>query len=121
MKNVYRIMRGKTSVTILSCVFAALFCNVNGQTANMAKPAVHAFQIPADYLREQKDIPSFWISTVEEVTAFLKNQIHKGKVEVIGKSAGGRPIYAVLYGQPREGKGTTTFSGSLGYGRSPWR
>jgi len=116
MKNVFRMIVGKLPMTVISCLFAALFGNLNSQPANTAKPAVQTFQIPADYLREQKDIPSFWISTVDEVTAFLKKQVHKGKVEVIGKSAGGKPIYAVLYGHPREGKGTTTFSGSLGYG-----
>ena len=31
-------------------------------------------------------------------------------------SAGGRPIRAVVFGHPRAGKGTTTFSGALGYG-----
>ncbi len=46
----------------------------------------------------------------------MKKNVHKGHIEVIGTSAGGRPIKAVVYGQPRKGKGTTTFSGSLGFG-----
>ena len=37
-------------------------------------------------------------------------------MKVIGTSAGGRPIHAVVYGKPRQGSGTTTFSGSLGFG-----
>jgi len=73
------------------------------------------YLIPADYLRERKEIPSFWLSTVDEVNRFLKKKVHKGDVEIIGASAGGRPIHAVLYGEPRQGKGTTTFSGSLGF------
>jgi hypothetical protein len=53
---------------------------------------------------------------VPEVTAFLKQSISKGKVAQIGTTAGGRPMNAVFYGQQRNGTGTTTFSGSLGYG-----
>ena len=37
-------------------------------------------------------------------------------MDIIGVSAGGRPIWAVHYGESRNGKGTTTFSGSLGFG-----
>ena len=37
-------------------------------------------------------------------------------MKTIGRSAGGRPIQAVFYGRPRSEKGTTTFSGALGYG-----
>ena len=76
---------------------------------------VNGYLIPSSYLRERKDIPSFWLSTVGEVNAFLKNKVSKGEVKVIGTSAGGRPIRAVFYGEPRQGKGTTTFSGSLGF------
>ncbi len=72
--------------------------------------------IPPDYLREPERIPEFWVSTLEDVNRFLDERIHRGTVETIGKSAGGRPIRAVFYGRPRQGKGTTTYSGSLGYG-----
>jgi hypothetical protein len=116
MKNVCTISGYKLPVVIISCMVATLFGDLNGQPAKTPNPAIQKFQIPEDYLREQKDIPVFWITTVDEVTAFLKKQVHKGHLEIIGKSAGGRPIYAVLYGQPRMGKGTTTFSGSLGFG-----
>ena len=97
---------------------AMLFLNDNlySQTTKSLKSGKFTFEVPEDYLREQEDMPSFWLSTVDEVHAFLKNQVHKGQVEVIGKSAGGRPIRAVMYGQARQGKGTSTFSGSLGYG-----
>ncbi|MCY7359652.1 MAG: hypothetical protein LH609_19795 [Rudanella sp.] len=47
---------------------------------------------------------------------FIKKNVHKGTVEIIGKSAGGKPIYAVFYGKARQGKGTSTFSGALGFG-----
>jgi hypothetical protein len=50
------------------------------------------------------------------VGRFLRGSVHKGTVVGIGTSAGGRPILAVFYGRAREGKGTTTFSGSLGFG-----
>ena len=72
--------------------------------------------IPADYLREVEKIPDFWVGSVSEVDLFLDTHIQKGSVENIGTTAGGRRIRAVGYGQPRNAKGTTTFSGSLGFG-----
>jgi hypothetical protein len=73
------------------------------------------FAIPPDYLREAKHIPDFWVSTFEQVQGFLDLRIRKGEAREIGRSAGGRPIRGAFYGRPRGAKGTTTFSGSLGY------
>ena len=112
--------RLKVLVRIFICIpflIAVGFFNLaNGQTVNGGQKINNSFQIPIDYLREPKDIPLFWLSTYNEVSLFLKKNVHKGQVEVIGTSAGNRPIYAVEYGQARKGKGTTTFSGSLGFG-----
>jgi hypothetical protein len=77
--------------------------------------AVPRFQIRSDYLGEPESIPEFWISSFDDVTSFLEQRIRKGRVEVIGRTAGGRPIRAVCYGEGRRGKGTTTFSGSIGF------
>lgn len=74
------------------------------------------FRIPTGHLEQPGEIPSFWRSTVEEVRDFLKTTVRKGRVETIGKTAGGRPMLAVSYGAPRRGRGTTTFNGSRGYG-----
>jgi hypothetical protein len=107
-------------ITFFTSVFLVLFSilnnNLNGQTLKSVKPVNHTYQIPQDYLREPDKIPAFWLSSVDDVTKFLERNVHKGHVEVIGTSAGGRPIRAVVYGAPRNGKGTTTFSGSLGFG-----
>ncbi len=116
LNYVYNIVGVNYLLIILSLIFTAFFSNLNGQTSKTVKKVVHSFQIPEDYLREPENIPSFWITTVDEVTKFLKNNVYKGQVEIIGKSAGGNPIHAVFYGKPRQGKGTTTFSGSLGFG-----
>lgn len=116
MNNYFKITSGKLHLIVFSLIFAAIFSNLNGQAPKSGKAVVHSFQIPEDYLREEENIPSFWITTVDDVFKFLKKHVHKGQVEVIGTSAGGRPIRAVVYGQPRHGKGTTTFSGSLGFG-----
>ncbi len=97
-------------------ISAAFSINLNGQETQPGKFGGYSFQIPADYLREPEYIPSFWLSSYNEVTDFLKKTVRKGKLEVIGTSAGGRSIYAVFYGKPRQGNGTTTFSGSLGFG-----
>ena len=76
----------------------------------------HEFpDIPKDFLREPDSIPEFWLSSVEDVFRFLDSRIRRGKVETIGRTAGGRPMRAVFYRQPRGGAGTTTFSGSLGF------
>ncbi len=74
------------------------------------------FDIPADLLREPESIPAFWVSALSDVREFLRTRIRSGTVEAIGTSAGGRKIPAVFYGQPRRGRGTTTYSGSLGFG-----
>jgi hypothetical protein len=116
MNNLSGIINVKFHFSIFLFAFAVLSSNLNGQTSETGRPGVHSFQIPEEYLREPKVIPSFWISTVDDVTDFLKKNVHKGQVEIIGTSAGGRLIRAVVYGQPRQGMGTTTFSGSLGYG-----
>jgi hypothetical protein len=71
-------------------------------------------QIRPDYLAEPGEIPAFWISTYDEIQAWLQAHVSLGKSEIIGKSAGGREIQAALYGSARQGLGTTTFSGALG-------
>ncbi|TFG67478.1 MAG: hypothetical protein E4H27_08950 [Anaerolineales bacterium] len=73
------------------------------------------FNIPASHTAEPDDIPSFWLSSVDNVTDFLNSGLTLGRVNTIGKTAGGRPIQAVMYGTPRVHTGTTTFSGALGY------
>ena len=71
---------------------------------------------PARLPARARDDPAFWVSTYADVGRFLETQVRKGTITAFGRSAGGRPIRAVVYGRPRTGKGTTTFSGSLGYG-----
>ncbi len=82
--------------------------------AGAAAPASR-FSIRRDYLVEPNSIPAFWITSLDDVGRFLSERIRKGTVQVIGTSAGGRRMQMVCYGRPRRGKGTTTFSGSLGF------
>jgi hypothetical protein len=105
-------------IVLAICVLSFLLISddLKSQVSAGTKPAAHKYQIPPDYLKEPASIPVYWKSTYDEVTDFLLKNVHKGKVEIIGTSAGGRPIRAVFYGSPRKGKGTTTFSGSLGFG-----
>jgi hypothetical protein len=91
---------------------------LSGQAKDKFKADLSKYKIPSDYLKEAPSIPSWWVSSYEDVTNFLLKNVHKGKVEIIGTTAGGRPIRAVFYGTPRQGTGTTTFSGSLGFGDS---
>ncbi|MBN1675477.1 MAG: hypothetical protein JXR37_30835 [Kiritimatiellae bacterium] len=76
--------------------------------------ATMSFDIPVEYLREAESIPSFWVTSLEEIAARLDADVSKGSVGVLGTSAGGRPIEFVVYGNARAGRGTTTFSGALG-------
>ncbi|MGC9332474.1 MAG: M14 family zinc carboxypeptidase [Bacteroidales bacterium] len=92
------------------------FCfNSNGQKIKTLYSGHYSFKLPEDYLQEGENIPNFWITSVDDVTHFLYKNVKKGRIEVIGKSAGGRLIRSVSYGNSRQGKGTTTFSGSLGF------
>ncbi len=77
--------------------------------------AAQKYAIPPDYLREAQNIPVFWVTTVGEVVQFLDHHVKRGSVDVIGRTAGKREMRAVSYGVPRQGRGTTTFSGSLGF------
>lgn len=70
------------------------------------------YDVPQAYLEEAEDIPPFWLATTDEVNDFIKKTVRKGSYEQVGTSAGGRPIYAVTYGVPRQGKGSTTYSGA---------
>jgi hypothetical protein len=71
--------------------------------------------VPTDILKQPETIPDFWISEVDAIDRFLREMVKRGEVEIVGRTAGGRPIRAVSYGTPRQGRGTTTFSGSLGF------
>lgn len=83
--------------------------------ADVPQPELQVFpNLPKDYLREEPNPPDFWVSTTDGVASYLVQQVHRGTVELIGNSAGGRPIRAVFYGHARQGKGTTTFSGGIG-------
>jgi hypothetical protein len=116
MKNsVSRNRYGNLGIFLI-LIYLLLSADLNAQPAKDGKKVAWSFQIPPDYLREAENIPSYWISSYDDVTNFLLKNVHKGMVEVIGTSAGGRPIRAVFYGKQRQGKGTTTFSGSLGFG-----
>ncbi len=96
-------------------LFILVSCRSGERHDTMQSYPIDSFEIPDAYLSERKDIPAFWINAVDEVNDFLAANVHSGTLEVIGKSAGGKPITAVIYGEQREGAGTTTFSGSLGF------
>ncbi|HOW39660.1 MAG TPA: M14 family zinc carboxypeptidase [Bacteroidales bacterium] len=102
----------KLLVILIMITLSAFSCK-RPETVNRS-PEV--FEIPADYLKQAPEIPDFWVSEYQAVNEFLAKTVKKGKIEVIGTSAGGRKICAVTYGTARQGKGTSTFSGSLGFG-----
>lgn len=71
--------------------------------------------IPKELLQNADDIPDFWVTEVDAVARYLREHVKKGRVEEIGRSVQGRPILAACYGEPRQGRGTSTFSGALGF------
>lgn len=95
---------------IFVLMFAPLLLSCSKQDGKMKQ--INEFNVPQELLEEVENIPSFWLSTIDEINQFIKTTVRKGNYEQIGVSAGGRPIYAVFYGAPRLGVGTTTFSGS---------
>lgn len=98
------------SLVFVLLLISTLSCN------NAERQKSNSFNIPEGYLTEPESIPPFWKSTVDDVSGFLKKNVSKGQVEVFGTSAGCRSISGVFYGKARQGRGTTTFSGSLGFG-----
>jgi len=48
-----------------------------------------------------RDLPGFWRSTLEHVDAEVR-AVRAGTVDTIAVSPGGRPVYAVRYGEPDE-------------------
>jgi hypothetical protein len=85
-------------------------------TRTQVRPPADFPDIPLDYLEQPEPIPDFWVSTVDGVLRFLETKVEKGTRFSVGRTAGGRSIEGVAYGQPRQGQGTTTMSGSLGFG-----
>jgi hypothetical protein len=106
-------LRGWRWGLVVFLLAGGIWTRLDGGGAAEPPPKVFP-HIPQEYLREADNPPDFWVSTIDGVTRFLGERVHRGTVEVIGKSAGGRPIRAVFYGRARNGKGTTTFSGASG-------
>lgn len=69
--------------------------------------------LSAEWLETLKNVPEYWkgdISDVEEVVKTVK----RGRVTLGAKSAGGRNIYVVEYGEPNNHRRTATYSSALG-------
>jgi len=119
MKRFAATMRVSTKIlgvtTVILFMIAGFQQTLHAQTLKTIHSGVFSFKVPEDYLKEREDIPAFWITSVDDVAEFLYRTVKKGRIEVIGTSAGGRPIRAVVYGRGRQGRGTSTFSGSLGF------
>ena len=59
-------------------------------------------------------VPLYWKSTLSDIDDAMKN-IKRGKVSIVGKSAGGRPIYLVEYGKRASlGERTANYSSACG-------
>ena len=59
--------------------------------------------------------PIFWKTRLDEVDAVMKT-VKKGKAQVITKSAGGRDVYLVEYGERQDFNRTANYSSAMGAG-----
>ncbi len=100
-------------IFLLNTILFGSFASCSGSGIGKEVKDNYKFNIPETYLEEAENIPPFWITTIDEVNDFIQNNVRKGSYSTIGVSAGSRPIQAVFYGTPRDGAGTTTYSGSL--------
>ena len=96
----------KRIILLIALTVLAISCDRQKQTTEFP------FDVPKEYLEEREDIPVFWKATTYEIEEYIKTNVKKGQWEMLGKSAGGRPIYCITYGIPRKGKGTSTYSGA---------
>lgn len=102
----------RVGMDICICLIGFYFVSCQN-TAHQHKNVSQSFDVPEGYFDQADSIPGFWLSTVDEINTYLHANVKKGKVETVGTSAGGHPIYAVSYGESRQESGTTTFSGTL--------
>ena len=56
-------------------IAAGLCLSAEGENPKSGKQMSNPFRIPVEYLREQPEIPSFWMTTYEDVTGFLKKRV----------------------------------------------
>ncbi len=64
-------------------------------------------------------VPAFWKGSVEDVYACV-GKVIKGKVETIARSAGGRKVHLVSYGQTRDLKSQANYGSACGAGNPAW-
>jgi len=58
-------------------------------------------------------LPAFWKGRVEDVEEAMKG-VKKGRVSVVARSPGGRPVYLVAYGEPVPRQGTANYGSACG-------
>jgi len=58
----------------------------------------------------------FWLTHVREIEEFLKT-VRKGAVKELCRSAGGRPVYSISYGEKRIIKRTANYASAMAAGR----
>ncbi|HYD83487.1 MAG TPA: hypothetical protein VEA63_05530, partial [Opitutus sp.] len=90
-KNARATRLPRTAGQFARCLGIALAC-----AFALSAGEAHEFpDIPADFLQEAESIPDFWVSEVDAIEQFLRQQVKRGEVEIVGRTAGGRPIRAV--------------------------
>ena len=68
-------------------------------------------------MESKTERPDYWKTRLDEVDSIMKT-VQKGKVSVITKSAGGRDVYLVEYGEKQDFHRTANYSSAMGAGSS---
>ncbi len=63
-------------------------------------------------LAQSTNLPPFWKSRLSDVDSALKD-VKKGRIRVLTRSAGGRKIYLVSYGEKRTRDGTANYNSAV--------
>jgi hypothetical protein len=65
------------------------------------------------------DLPDFWRSTLDDVEDEIQS-VRRGRVERIAVSPGGRPVYAVSYGERDNLHSQANYNSAVGAGSAAW-
>lgn len=97
--------RFRAAGVFLGFVTAGMALTLAARAQEVAAPASRPaatqpsrFAPPGTPVKETKPIPAYWKTTLADIDQALA-EVRKGKVDVLGRSAGGRKLYVVRYGQ----------------------
>lgn len=92
---------------------APLAGRVQRQVGILAKPYERVTLEEARRAIPKRVLPPFWVGDVAGLTERFK-KVKKGKVRIIARSPGGRPVHLLAYGEPERQASDANFNSALG-------